>query len=127
MKVVETLADAECWNLLGAKPLGRLALVGDGGIDIFPVNYVVRDQVIYFRSAPGSKLAELTAHPDVAFEVDGTHRSKHWSVVAKGRAERMAIDTEIEASGVLELETANPTEKWNYVRIVPTTVTGRRF
>lgn len=124
---MEILDETECWRLLAANGLGRLAVLGDDGIDIFPINYVVNDHVIFFRSAPGAKLAELTVNPEVTFEVDGTQRWKHWSVVAKGRAQRLGLDSEIEASGVLELEGDSPTEKWNYVRIVPGKVTGRRF
>lgn len=125
--MVEELAEHVCWELLGDASLGRLALCTDDGVDIFPVNFLVKDRVVFFRSAPGSKLIDLTAHPAVAFQVEGTHRRARWSVVVKGRAERMALDSEIEASGVLGLHTLSPTEKWNYVRILPGAVTGRRF
>ena len=39
-------------------------------IDLFPVNYLAHDGALYFRSAPGSKLAQITANRKVAFEVD---------------------------------------------------------
>ena len=82
---------------------------------------------IYFRSAPGSKLMELAENPTVAFESDGRQWGKRWSVVVHGTAERLWDDTEIEACGILHLPTSSPTAKWNYVRITPTTITGRRF
>lgn len=125
--VVEKLAEQACWDLLAAATLGRVAMVAGEGVDIFPVNFFVRDRLIFFRSAPGSKLVELTKNPIVAFEIDGTTRDTSWSVVTKGRANRMGSDLEIEKSGVLRLHSVNPTEKWNYVQIVPETVTGRRF
>jgi nitroimidazol reductase NimA-like FMN-containing flavoprotein (pyridoxamine 5'-phosphate oxidase superfamily) len=102
-------------------------MVADEGVDIFPVNFFVRDHLIFFRSAPGAKLVELTKQPNVAFEIDGTNRDTSWSVVTKGQANRMGSDLEIEKSGVLGLYSASPTEKWNYVRITPASVTGRRF
>jgi len=124
---IEQLSGADAWLLLATTSIGRLALCTDDGPDIFPVNFLASNGVIYFRSAPGSKLMELTAQNAVAFQADGKRRFKNWSVVVHGQAQRMDIDAEIEASGVRELETATPTEKWNYVRIIPAAVTGRRF
>ncbi|MFH8250225.1 pyridoxamine 5'-phosphate oxidase family protein [Microbacterium sp. B2969] len=66
----EALTDDQCWNLLARCSLGRLAVAIDGQPEIFPVNYVVDGPRVLFRTAPGSKLAELTANPRVAFEVD---------------------------------------------------------
>lgn len=123
--MTDELSAVECWRYLSRTHVGRLAVLGADGVDIFPVNFVVRDQAIYFRSAPGSKLMDVAANPQVAFEADGKRRGRHWSVVVRGAARRLDRDDEIEASGVLALRTATPTEKWNYVRIEPTSVTGR--
>lgn len=125
---VEHVGAAECWSLLAGHELGRLALVDeDGSPDLFPVNYVVKQQRVYLRSAPGSKLRELVARPDVAFEVDGTDGSSYWSVVIRGRAVRLHTDSEIEASGVLDLRSWSPTGKQNFIRVTPSTISGRRF
>lgn len=123
--MTDTLTVEECWRYLSRTDIGRLAVAVEDGIDIYPVNYVVHDQAVFFRSAPGSKLMDVAANPQVAFEVDGTRRGRHWSVVVRGAARRLDRDDEIEASGVLVLRTATPTDKWNYVRIDPTAVTGR--
>ena len=124
---VDVLGDEESWHLLAGARIGRLAVSIDGGVDIFPINYVVADRVIFFRTAPGSKLMDLTKHPVVALETDGTHKRRRWSVVVKGTAIRLGSDEEIEASGVLSLHSLVPTEKWNYVRIAASSITGRRF
>jgi len=123
----EELSAERCWELLGGAELGRLALRTDDGVDVFPVNFLVTDGVIYFRSAPGSKLMELTREPAVAFEADGIADRKRWSVVVKGVARRLDSDPEIEASGVLSLHSLSSTEKWNYVAIRATSISGRRF
>ncbi|MES2170451.1 MAG: pyridoxamine 5'-phosphate oxidase family protein [Actinomycetota bacterium] len=123
----EDLGPAECWRLLGTKDLGRLALTAIDGVDIFPVNYTVNDGLLYFRTAPGKKMIDLTGDPIVAFEADGTANRHRWSVVVRGRAERVNFDIEIETSGVNELKSLSPTTKWNYVRITPSAITGRRF
>ena len=124
---VEVLNETTCWELLASTDLGRLAIATADGPDIFPVNFLVKDQVVFFSSAPGSKLVELTANPLVAFEADGIQDRKRWSVVLRGLATRLSFDTDITESGVLELGTMTPSDKWNYVRISPTVVTGRRF
>lgn len=124
---VEELSADECWGRLTAVDFGRLAVATDDGVDIFPMNYLVNDRTIYLRSAPGSKLIDITKRPSVAFEVDGTYHRSRWSVIVKGNAHRLGFDSEIEESGVLELWSQNPTEKWNYIRISPESVTGRSF
>ena len=124
---LEILGEEESWHLLASADLARLAVSIDDGVDIFPINYVVADRVIFFRTAPGSKLMDLTAHPIVALETDGTHNRRRWSVVVKGSAVRLGSDEEIEASGVLSLHSLMPTEKWNYVRITVSSITGRQF
>jgi len=120
------LEEAECWELLHSAGLGRLATAAKGIVDIFPVNYLVHEGSIYFRSAPGTKLVNLTAAPLVAFEVDDFDGRWHWSVVVHGRAKRLDLDSEIADAGVKDLVSWSPTEKFNYVRITPTDITGRR-
>ena len=124
---LEVLGEEQSWHLLASADLARLAVSIDGGVDIFPINYVVADRVIFFRTAPGSKLMDLTKHPIVALETDGTHNRRRWSVVVKGSAVRLGSDEEIEASGVLSLHSLVPTEKWNYVRVTAASITGRQF
>ena len=124
---LEVLGEEESWHLLASADLARLAVSTDDGVDIFPINYVVADRVIFFRTAPGSKLMNLTAHPIVALETDGIHNRRRWSVVVRGSAVRLGSDEEIEASGVLSLHSLVPTEKWNYVRITASSITGRQF
>ena len=122
----ELLSEEECWANLHSSGLGRLATAAKGIVDIFPINYLVHDGAILFRSAPGSKLANLTAAPLVAFEADGFDGRWHWSVVVHGRAKRLDLDSEIADAGVKDLVSWSPTEKFNYVRITPTDITGRR-
>ena len=106
--------------------VGRLAVPSlDDNIDVFPVNFTVHHRAIYFRSAPGTKMVDMLVHPGVTFEVDGHGRSRSWSVVVKGNARRLPSDAEIEASGITKLHTTAPGEKWNYVRITPSEISGR--
>lgn len=124
---VRELTAAECWRLLSTHTLGRFAVQFGDGVDIFPVNYLVHDGGIYFRSAPGSKLADLTRHHQVAFEIDGQLAHHVWSVVVHGEATRLGREDEIVKSRVQELAAWHPGDKFNYVRIEPASVSGRNF
>jgi nitroimidazol reductase NimA-like FMN-containing flavoprotein (pyridoxamine 5'-phosphate oxidase superfamily) len=125
---VENLLTKECWRHIGTESFGRLAITGrDGAPDIFPLNYTVYDGSIYFRSAPGSKLAAIILHPVVALEIDGEESGFQWSVVVHGGLRRLDSDEEIHDSGVKFLASQSPTAKYNYVCIEPTAVSGRRF
>ncbi len=117
----------ECWHLLEHAELGRLALSVRDDVDIFPINFTVSDGALYFRTSPGSKLAELTANPRVALEADRYDDIAAASVVVKGTAERLEHQDEIDAADRLALQPWIPTLKYRWVRIVPTRVTGRRF
>ena len=124
---VETLNATDCWAYLNTNSFGRLAVLGRDGVDIFPVNYLTYQSSVLFRSAPGSKLIDVTDNPDVAFEIDGTDAGKRWSVVVRGVAQRLSSDAAIVASRIHQLPTETPTTKWNYVRITPRILTGRRL
>ena len=125
---VEELTTAQCWGLVETSRLGRLAVDAyDGRPDVFPLNFLVHDRKVFVRSAPGTKLRSIAENPAVAFEVDGSDHGFHWSVVIRANAERLDTDADIQASGVLDLVSWSPTEKFDFVRLTPVTVTGRRF
>jgi len=64
------LDDEQSWKLLETTKHGRLVVSVAGEPDIFPVNYLVSDQKIYLRTAPGNKLAQLTINSRVLLEAD---------------------------------------------------------
>lgn len=120
------LPESESWKLLTTVGVGRLAVSTDDGADIFPITHHVHEGAVYFRTAPGTKLAAVVANPRVAFEADGTRDDRPWSVVVRGVAHRLDVDDEILSSGVLDVITPVDGDQWNYVRINPVAVTGRR-
>jgi nitroimidazol reductase NimA-like FMN-containing flavoprotein (pyridoxamine 5'-phosphate oxidase superfamily) len=91
------------------------------------VNYVIDGPRLLFRTAPGSKLAELSVNPHVAFEVDEYDGRYAASVVVKGVATRLELLREIDAADALPLTPWIPTLKYRWVRITPVSITGRRF
>ncbi len=125
--VVSTLTEEECLERLAQQELGRLVTHVGNVLDIFPVNYALDDGTIVFRTAEGSKLVELTVNDEVLFEVDHHTDKDAWSVVVRGRARRLTTSDEVAAADELPLTPWIPTLKYNYVRVVPATMTGRAF
>lgn len=122
------LRAAECWARLEAESFGRIAVHGlDGVPDIFPVNYAVHHGSLYVRTTHGTKLMDIATYPVAAFEIDGEEDGWRWSVVLRGAATRVSMDAEIRASGILGLTTETPSSKHHFIRVTPTSVTGRQF
>jgi len=126
-EVVVEMTPEENWNLLEHALLGRLALSVRDDVDIFPINFAVFEGALYFRTSPGSKLAELTANPRVALEADRYDDETAASVIVKGIAERLELQSDIDRADALDLRPWIPTLKYRWVRIVPTRISGRRF
>lgn len=127
VETVETLDERECWELLELAPIGRIALAAGGEIDIFPINFAVHAGCLWFRTAPGTKLLELTINPSVAVEIDGWDEGEAYSVVVKGVAERLEHGDDIEEAQRLGLTPWVPTPKNRWVRVRPSLISGRRF
>ncbi|MGY2743550.1 pyridoxamine 5'-phosphate oxidase family protein [Pseudarthrobacter sp. O4] len=121
------LDDDQSWKLIDGTQHGRLVVTVAGEPDIFPVNYVVSGRMLYLRTAPGNKLAELTINPKVLFETDGILSAEAWSVVLRGTARVLEQSADIAAAESLGLNPWVPTLKDFYVEIEPTSVTGRHF
>lgn len=124
---LEVLGEDECWRLLRLSAIGRLALVGPEGPEIFPVNIAVDGRSIVFRTDPGGKLLAIGHNSAVALEVDGLDhdRRRGWSVVARGRASEIADPDGVSRARQLPLLPWCAGDKARWVRIVPTVVTGR--
>ncbi len=124
---ISYLSDRECFDRLAEQELGRLVTSVGGVLDIFPVNYTLDGDTIVFRTAEGSKLTELSINDEVLFEVDDYTATDAWSVVVRGRAQRLESSDEVRAADDLPLKPWIPTLKYNYVRITPDSVSGRDF
>ena len=127
--VVEELTVEECWTLLDRSTVGRLAVNIAGWPDIFPINYIVDDETIVFRSGAGTKLAGAVLNRHVAFEIDGYLPDERvaWSVVVKGNATEIESMLDRFHADDLPLYPWVASDKPDFVRIDPTLVTGRRF
>jgi len=124
---VAAMTSEEAWDFLRSEQVGRLAVHVGGVIDIYPITYVVDGDSIVFLTSPGTKLLELTVNDQVAFEIDRYDDQVAQSVVVHGTAQRLESMADIEAAEALPLLSLSPTTRTRYVRILPTSVSGRTF
>src|ERR1700722_20868768 len=117
----------ECWDLLAGVTLGRLVTSVDGQPEIFPVNYLVQHRTVLFRTAEGTKLVSAAINNRVLFEADDHNVAEGWSVIVKGTARMLHTDEEIEEAERAQLLPWTATLKLHWVRVLPVSVTGRRF
>lgn len=126
---MEKLDQDECHRLLAGHHLGRLAVPDFGGPMIFPVNYVVDQDLVVFRTDPGSKLDAATEREVVAFEVDAVDEATRtgWSVVVRGVLAEITDPAHLARLRSLPLYPWAPGERSRYVRVRPLTISGRRI
>lgn len=117
----------QAWRLLEHTSHGRLATAVGGVVDIVPLNYAVKDRVIYIRTAPGEKLAALTVNDQVALEADGILSDEAWSVVVHGTAHQLQTEAEIAQARDSGVSPWVPTQKEAWVKIDVSLITGRHF
>jgi uncharacterized protein len=129
--VIEELAPAECLRLLASVTVGRVGVTIDALPAVLPVNFVMSEGAVVFRTVPGTKLDAATAGAVVAFEADdhGTADAPGgWSVLVRGIARELTLPSELAKARAL------PLEPWawdcgadRFVRIEPRVLTGRRI
>lgn len=127
---MEVLDVEECMELLATVPIGRVAMIDGGEIAVLPVNHVVADGRVCFRTAPGAKLDAGIMQHIVTFEADDYDEDAEtgWSVVIKGRADLVTDPEELEqlrGSGIRPW--ANPDFRTNWVTLHANDITGRRI
>jgi uncharacterized protein len=119
----EIVSEEDCLELLSTQSIGRLALVVDDRIEIFPVNYAVDGGSILFRTNEGRKMRGSSSC-GVAFEVDSIEPEAHagWSVVVHGEPEDVTGEAQTSP------DTVQPWagRKEYLVRIRPRSISGRR-
>lgn len=127
---LEVLSRQECDHHLAATPIGRVAFVSGGEVEVFPVTYRWHEQTVLFRTSVGAKLSAATRRAPVTFEIDGWDPTEKagWSVVVKGVAAEIDDPEEIAALDALELKPwASARERDRWIRIRPDEITGRKI
>lgn len=127
---LEILDEEECRRLLASGYLGRLGVTIHALPAIFPVNYRLIGEAIYFRTGPGTKLNHAANGQVVAFQVDGGIDRAYrqgWSVLVLGRGEEVDDFGELQALAHLLPTPWAPGPRARVVRIPIEIISGRRI
>jgi hypothetical protein len=126
---VDELSESACWTLLRTTSVGRLAVWVRDHPDIFPINYAVDHGTVVFRSGTGTKVSAALSESPVALEADGYDEKTReaWSVVVKGNVEEVSRGQDLLDTIDLPLFPWQAGDKNRFIRIIPTTTSGRRF
>jgi hypothetical protein len=134
--LLEELSEATCRRHLaaGAGNVGRIVLVPEGTIRIFPVNYAMHEGAVVMRTHLGDARTHLGGtiealggarlSPSRSTELD--LRQDRWYVVVHGSVEHVTDAAEIQQLDALELAPW----AWRYrdwLRIDPGEISGRRI
>ena len=99
------LTTAECRRLLSRTRVARLAYTSGGRVDIVPIHVVFDNDMIYGRTAPGSRISAIPRGSDVVIEADEHRTAFDWlSVVAHGEFSLLNAE-ELVATDSVELMT----------------------
>lgn len=121
----ETSVD-EALALLRTEVLGRLIYTHGTRPRVLPLNFVVHQGAIVFRTGYGELLDHVHL-TDVLFEVDHADPATQtgWSVIVTGRAEEIWRTDELAVVRGLPLRPWAPGVRDHFIRIVSTSITGR--
>jgi nitroimidazol reductase NimA-like FMN-containing flavoprotein (pyridoxamine 5'-phosphate oxidase superfamily) len=125
----QELTRGECFRLLARQRLGRVVLVDDRGPLALPVNFVLDQYTVLFRTDEGTKLDVAVRLGPVAFQIDGVDQATRtgWSVLVRGEAKEVTDPAELALVRRLPLYPWAPGAKGHYIRILPSSLTGRRI
>jgi nitroimidazol reductase NimA-like FMN-containing flavoprotein (pyridoxamine 5'-phosphate oxidase superfamily) len=123
------LDPATCCELLDRVRFGRVAFVDAEGVAVLSVNAAVRDGAVYFRTCADSALGRLTPGDRVAFQADHADAVSEsgWSVLVRGVASAVTDRATLDALADSTVHPWAPGPRDRWMRIEPTTVTGRRI
>lgn len=126
---LEILSREDSLALLGSVPVGRVVFTDRALPAVQPVNFVVHDGSIVFRTGAGSKLAAATRQAIVAFQADSFDESNEtgWSVTAVGPSRVVEDGDELARLGTLPLRPWVSEDREYFVRIELAQLTGRRL
>ncbi len=126
---LELLDEEECLRLVDTAAVGRVATTVAALPVVLPVNFVVLDGNVVFRTAEGTKLSAAVRNAVVAFEVDEIDRDHRqgWSVLLIGTARHVTEADEVDRAAAALPSTWADGRREHFVTIEPELVSGRRI
>jgi nitroimidazol reductase NimA-like FMN-containing flavoprotein (pyridoxamine 5'-phosphate oxidase superfamily) len=131
---LEILDEAECLRLISPGGIGRLVFPGRFDLTVLPVNYVLHDGAVLFRTVEaGSTDEDLRtgiehAEYRVSFEIDdiNAETQEGWSVLLQGPAHHLDDPGERADAITAGIEPWAGGEREHFISITPARITGRR-
>jgi len=122
------LSRAECLALLEHTRLGRVGVSVDALPAILPVFLAMIDDVVVFRTVPGTKLSAASDGAIVAIEVDAFDETsgEGWSVLVRGVAHELSDGRHLAARARLRPSWIDGAPE-HFVEVSADLVTGRRL
>lgn len=123
----DDLQESVCWRLISRVAVGRVGFIYDGEPMVLPVNCVVVDGKIAFRTAGDSMLHDLGEGTRVAFEADNVDpvAESGWSVLARGTIREVTDDDFRERLLASGNHPWAPGPKDRWMVITPSVISGR--
>ncbi|WP_406054719.1 pyridoxamine 5'-phosphate oxidase family protein [Kribbella sp. NBC_00889] len=124
--ILEPMREEECLKLIDAGGVGRIAYNGADDLVVIPVNYCYLNNLIIFRTAADSAVAQYGLAP-IAFQIDFVDKGLQdgWSVLVNGMV-RPATAQETDAARDRVEPWAGGTRD-SYMAIEPHRTSGRRI
>lgn len=126
--VSEDLSEVQCWEKLHSHDTGRVGFVHHGRVMILPVNYLVHDHAVYFRTSLEGLLGAPVARMQTSFQIDDARadRSEGWSVLVSGSSSHV-VERELLTRlwGQMTAEPWAGGDRGLFICIQPSIVTGK--
>ncbi|MFJ5956419.1 pyridoxamine 5'-phosphate oxidase family protein [Paenarthrobacter sp. NPDC092416] len=126
--VSDELSEEQCWEKLRSQDTGRVGFVHHGRVMILPVNYLIHDHGVYFRTSADGLIGEPAARLQTSFQIDEARaeRSEGWSVLVSGPSSHV-VDREVLTRlwGKVMAEPWAGGDRGLFICIQPTIITGR--
>src|ERR1700735_2994857 len=133
--IVEALDETESLSLIAGGGVGRIGYTSRFGPVVLPVNYELHEGTIVFRTGLHSSMVEdlrtgiADAEYKLAFEIDQIRPATQegWSVLVQGSAHFVDSEAELASLAHLGVQPWAGGPKEQFIRVVPTRITGRRI
>lgn len=123
------LDDVTARQLLGSVRVGRVALPDDPSPTVLPVDHVVHEGIVLFRTVEGAKLDAAEARGPASFQADGVDPSHGtgWSVLVRGHLQEVSEPTADQRAAIDRLHPMVGGERPHLVALTIESITGRRI
>ncbi len=117
----------ECMRLLASTSFARVGISVQALPAILPVTIALMDDMVVFRTVPGTKLAFAASRAILAIEADhyDASRRQGWSVLVRGIASPLAIADDLQRARALLADSWVDGVETHFVGVTCDLVTGR--